>query len=935
MKTPPFSRFSIPLLIILGGCVSNQSSPTIDSLEQRELHFEQPQVLSINQKQVAEKYRQLINSNQDSEVRGEAMRRLADLELEIGEVNNMSDNPGLNAEGERKMRSAIELYNANLRAYPERSWNDLVLYQLAKAYNLVGEPENELRAMNQLVSKYPDTRYLDEIQFRRAEILFVMRNYPAATDAYHVIVNNFPDSIYYEKALYKLGWSQFKQQKYNLALDSYIALLDRKMAQGLIQEERLQNDLSRADHELLSDTLRVVSLSFSYQAGAESIKRYFTRRGDRKYEALLYRQLGELYLSKERITDAADVYLAYVSRFPESHLAPQLHTDAIDAYKKGNFPTLVLSAKEEFVRRYGVDSRFWKNQNETNRTQVKPLLTRHIKELAAHYHTLARTSGKSRDYQRAAEWYSTYLHSFPGDSDAAQMNFLLAEALYDGKDYSRAVKEYENSAYNYPQHPKGAEAGYAALLTYDLLNKRVDPGNKIALQQRAITSALLFCEHFPEDKRVPSVLTRTSEKLFALNDYQRASDTAKRLLEHKSVNDTKMRITALTVYGHSQFELGKYSESEQAYYKILQQTPRNDKQYKQISDRLAASIYKQGEIERNQGALAVAAGHFMRVGEVVPNSTLRATAQYDAATIYIEMGEWRRATGILEDFRRRYPKEKKLQHGVTEKLAAIYTKTGQGTKAAREMLALAAVSDDMNYQREMMLQAAQSYDQADNKPKAAATYKDYIKKHPRPLSHAIEAQHYLADFYRTTNQHGKRYYWLNQIVSTDSKGGKDRSDRTRYLAANATLELAAPARTAYQQAKLTVPLKRSLKKKKSMMKKTIKLYEQAIKYNVSDVTTAATYQLAEVYNDFARSLMESQRPKKLSAEELEQYTILLEEQAYPFEEKAIDIHVANLNRTQDGIYDKWVKMSHKVLAKLQPVRYAKHEKTASYAEVIQ
>lgn len=932
MKTPSFPLLCISLLAVLSGCASNQRSPTIESLEQREFQFEQPEITSIDQKQVVARYRQLLESTQSSDVHSEAMRRLADLELEIGEIDNMSDDPALTAAGMRKMQSAIELYTTNLKAYPKRSWNDLVLYQLAKAYTLVGEPEKSLQTMDQLVAQYPDTRYLDEIQFRRAEILFVMRDYRSAAKAYSTIVDRFPDSLYYEKALYKLGWSRFKQERYNLALNSYIALLDRKMSQGLIEEDRLPQSLSRADRELLSDTLRVVSLSFSYQEGARSIKNYFAQQGDRQYEALLYRQLGELYLNKERITDAADVYLAYVSRYPESHLAPQLHTDAIDAYKKGNFPDLVLSAKEEFVHRYGVDSRFWKNQNETNRAQVKPLLTRHIKELAAHYHTVARSTKKASDYQRAAEWYVIYIHSFPGDSDAAKMNFLLAEALYDGKQYSRAVMEYENSAYNYPDHPRGAEAGYAALLTYDLLIKQNGGRKSTQLRQRSISSALQFCDRFPQDKRVASVLTKTSEELFTLNDYQRASTTARRLLDHQGVSDKKMHRTAWTVLGHSQFELAHYSDAERAYHNVLKLTPRNDKQYQSISDRLAASIYKQGEQQRDKGAHAVAAGHFMRVGETVPTSPLRATAQYDAATIYIQMGEWQRATEVLEDFRRRYPERKKLQQGVTEKLAAAYTETGQGSKAAREMLTLAAASGDVTYKRNMMLQAAETYDKANNKTKAVTTYKDYLKKYPRPVSHAIEAQLYLADYYRDTNQSGNRSYWLNQIIRSDRTSGKQRSDRTRYLAASATLELAAPARNAYQRAKLTVPLKRSLKKKKSLMQKTIKLYDQAIKYNVSDITTAATFQLAEVYNDFARSLMKSQRPKKLSAEELEQYEILLEEQAFPFEEKAIDIHVANLNRTREGLYDKWIKKSHEVLAKLQPVRYAKNEKTVSYVE---
>ena len=64
---------------------------------------------------------------------------------------------------------------------------------------------------------------------------------------------------------------------------------------------------------------------------------------------------------------------------------------------------------------------------------------------------------------------------------------------------------------------------------------------------------------------------------------------------------------------------------------------------------------------------------------------------------------------------------------------------------------------------------------------------------------------------------------------------------------------------------------------------------------------------------------------ELSAAELSQYDILLEEQAYPFEEEAIELHEVNAARTADGVYDEWVAKSIEALAVLVPVRYAKRE----------
>lgn len=118
------------------------------------------------------------------------------------------------------------------------------------------------------------------------------------------------------------------------------------------------------------------------------------------------------------------------------------------------------------------------------------------------------------------------------------------------------------------------------------------------------------------------------------------------------------------------------------------------------------------------------------------------------------------------------------------------------------------------------------------------------------------------------------------------------------------------------------------------MQKALKIYADVIKYQLAEITTESTYHVAEIYRHFADALINSQRPKKLSVDELEQYDILLEEQAYPFEEKAIDIHTSNVNRTKNEIYDKWVKLSLAVLAKMQPVRYSKKEKLESYVSII-
>ena len=111
------------------------------------------------------------------------------------------------------------------------------------------------------------------------------------------------------------------------------------------------------------------------------------------------------------------------------------------------------------------------------------------------------------------------------------------------------------------------------------------------------------------------------------------------------------------------------------------------------------------------------------------------------------------------------------------------------------------------------------------------------------------------------------------------------------------------------------------------MEDVLKAYGDAADYGVAEVTTAATFRLGQVYQQFSKDLMESERPRDLDEAALEQYDLLLEEQIYPFEEKAIELYQANTNRTIDGIYDEWVRKSFAALADLMPARYAKLERS--------
>jgi hypothetical protein len=202
-----------------------------------------------------------------------------------------------------------------------------------------------------------------------------------------------------------------------------------------------------------------------------------------------------------------------------------------------------------------------------------------------------------------------------------------------------------------------------------------------------------------------------------------------------------------------------------------------------------------------------------------------------------------------------------------------------------------------------------------------------LERYPNPIAESIEARSRLLDIARENSDTAERDRILRDLVRVDATAGAQRSDRTRYLAAKASLELAEPVRRSFMVMKISQPLADSMDLKKSLMEDVLKVYGDAAAYGVAEVTTAATFRLGEVYRQFSRDLMDSERPQGLDELALEQYELLLEEQTFPFEEKAIELFEANASRAADGVWDEWVEKSYFELASLMPGRYAKTEQS--------
>ena len=832
-------------------------------------------------------------------------------------------------------KEAIKLYEGLLKKYPLFERNDQVLYQLSRAYEETGAVDVAMKSLDQLIEQYPLSRHIGEAYFRRAEYFFTRKRYLDAEESYQYIINAGAASEFYELALYKQGWAYFKQDMYEEALQNFISMLDYKVDNGY----ELGSIENKIEKKRIDDTYRVISLSFSYLGGAESIVEYFEKHGHRFYEASVYSHLGEYYLTKRRYSDSANSYQAFIERNPVSKESPYFNIRVIEIYKKGGFPKLVVDSKRDFSKTYSLQSNYWTFFDINEHPTVLTFLKSNLIDLANHYHALYQDrrlhKQKEENYKEAIYWYRQYLASFPEEKFAPALNNQLAGLLLEHKDYLDAAMEYERTSYNYLTHADSASAGYAAVYSYREYLKVVNQSQRNIIKREIIRSSIKFSEYYPAHKHAAVVLVAAVDDLYALEDYEQAITYGRRAVSVYPDADKKLLRSAWMVVAHASFDLAKYKDAEAAYATTLSLTDKKDKSYISLTENLAASIYKQGEQARLLGDHKLASTHFLRVADVAPNSKIRPTAEYDAAASLMLLKEWGSVANVLEGFRKSYP-EHDLQTDITKKLAVVYQENGEYLKSAAEFERIEKENPkDNTLRREALNQAAELYVKANEKNKALLVYTKLVDYFPTPIEGAIEARQKMADIYLEQDKRKQYVYQLKQIVAGDAVAGKGRTDRTKYLAANSALILSEPKLTSFKNVALVKPFKKNLKKKKQKMRAAIKAYTSLVDYQVGEVTAAATYYIAEIYYDFSVSLIESERPTNLSADELEEYELVIEDQAYPFEEKAISVHEKNMELLDVGIYNEWIDKSITKLSVLLPARYAKSEQSDAVLGVIQ
>lgn len=872
----------------------------------------------------------LQHAGKDERTRSDALQRLAQIEFEIVEMKERgktADAEARDAMADAATDRTITLLETLLRDHPKGAQNDQAMYQLARAYDKRGLMERSIEVLGSLSRKYPASRYYAESQFRIAEYRFIKGDYSDAEHLYTEVLVSKNNGVFKEKAFYKRGWSRFKQGYYEEAVDDFVAAAN--MA-GFVSGERL----TAARKSDFDEYLRAIALSFVYGGGPASMSEYFAARPSFSLTFDVYRRTAELYLSQDRYSDAALTLSLFKQRYPESKYLPAIALKTVETWRASGFGRQFVQALDELYANYHPDHTYWKRPDRDGelRTQVVAALKEHILLASAHYHKEYQASRAEASYTAARRWYERFVAHYAAYARKDNVHFLFAELLALRGELALALDHYEKAAFD-GDVLVNPNAAYAGVVTAEKLIGATAAGTaKHAAVGRLLRQASAFLQYNRSDPRASAIAAVAAQEAYRNEMYGEAIAIAEML--PSNVTGDRNAMLVVTTKAHAYFKAKRYADAEEAYQAVLQLPQVDAKMRQDIEENLALSIYNQAVAAKAAQNTALAMRHYVRVSDTLPQSSVAAPALFEAATLAYDAKLWPQAVGHFEAFRARYPAHK-LTRDVAIKLSSAYLQTNQQGEAASELVRLARTDNDQEYKMAALWKAAGLYETAKDYERAIKSYAEYAAAYPRPYPQYVESLQRLIVLHEQRGQAAQADQRRQQLLDSDRRAAASlKTERTNYLSSLAALSLAKAEHARYAAIKLNLPLERSLRRKKDALQKALNLYGIATSYGVLDTVSEATHGIGEIYYTFSRDLLASERPKGMSKIEQEQYTVLLEDQAFPFEDNAIKFYEKNLLHAKQTAVDRWMRDSHARLKELFPARYDRNLMVESYINVL-
>ncbi len=540
---------------------------------------------------------------------------------------------------------SIALYQRLLTEFPSYRLNDASLYLLGYCQEKQEDFQKARGSYQELIARYPKSRFTTEAWVRIGEYYFDAYDekdaLTRAADAYEHAVTDKQHALY-DKALYKLGWVYYRMDRFDDAVDRFLGLID------YYQEQAKKKGEEEVGGDLRNEALQYTAISFVDEKWGSLAKAQekFGRLGGRPYEADVYRRMGDVYFDQTKHPEAIEAYRLVLQKNPLTKDAPQIQQRIVQAYERDRKLEEAFQESSKLANMFVPGTPWhekWKRDPDVVQAAGE-LAEKSLYSTAVYHHQQALVYKNEQKFdlargafETAAKAYKAYLDRFPRSKNAYEMEFYLAECLYNSFQFLEAAKRYGAVRDSSQDVKYMNDAAYSAVLAW---------GKQLDLDQKAGTSPVykvVTSKDWPENQKVvPIELTETEKQLVHASD---------RYLATTKAGDDKAPAIAYrcaeTFYTHNQFEeartrfgniIATYCKSEVAQYAInlSVETYLIDKNWAKVEE--VAGSMSQNQCVDPKSELAKNLTKFKLGGRFKLAEELMAKGEYDAAAKkYIEL----------------------------------------------------------------------------------------------------------------------------------------------------------------------------------------------------------------------------------------------------------------------------------------------------------
>lgn len=793
-----------------------------------------------------------------------------------------------------KYPNSIRWYKKLADTYPGSPQALTAFYNLGFLYSEERMPEEAAKAYKEVISRDPKNAYHLEIRMRLGETAFAAGRYREAA-AYYVEVVEGRREDYRDKANFKLGWCWYKLENYPAAVEAFSRVLDQE---------------KRASRDLIDETVDVMGKCFVEEGGVEAITDYLAGVTVAKiYGDLLYRKAGDLYADRSRHKEAVAAYAKGIEKYPATDQALEMEKGLVQAMTSLRDIEGVNVRRKKWAVLYGPGSPWDRARGAMFGRERDRMLEEGLRLAALYRHNRAQLG--EGGLAETVEIYASYGALYGESSENAyEMAFRRAQALKEAERLKEAADLLGKIASVRERTSHREEASLKRIEILDLLRRKdgsyfnefirahedftgLNPGSPVVPKivfsmaehlfaaeriPEARAAFTRFASSWPGDPLAPDAVERVSRCFFRENRFEEAETEARKAL--KAGLAPEIAADALKLVSFSIFKIAEAREKEGKLHSAVEHYSRLAREFPD-TEAAQVSLYRGAQHLRTLGKSSESAAVYKELAERYGNSKYALSALTLSSEILSAMGDWK---------------------GVADNYEKLHRMDPEGADAEANLM-----------------KASVAREKGGDLPAAAALYAEFSGKY--------KASPKLAEtLFREAAIREKLGEGAAAAALYEKTAKTEAPESEEAYRARAALWLAEADLKAFREVRLAGKMEKALKEKETRLAAALQRLADAARFPYPETFAASLYKTGEAFEHMKTAILESELPKGMNEEETEQYRFLLEEKAFPLENRAVDLYRKGIAATRKaGIRNEWVGLMYGRLEVLLPYVYKRTE----------